>query len=135
MLGCIADDFTGATDLANNLVRAGMRRGADASVSPGTRWTPEAHADRVALKSRTIPAAEAIADSLAALRWLQAPRVRADLLQVLLHLRLHGRRQYRPVTEALLKALGSDFTIAMPGLPGTTSGPCSRATCLWAMYC
>ena len=71
LLGCIADDFTGATDLANNLVRGGMR-------TVQTIGTPEqglastADAVVVALKSRTIPAQDAVAQSLSALRWLQA---------------------------------------------------------------
>ncbi|MBT5897980.1 MAG: four-carbon acid sugar kinase family protein, partial [Rhodospirillaceae bacterium] len=71
LLGCIADDYTGATDLANTLVRQGMRTvqffgppGADVTV-------PEADAVVIALKSRTNPVAEAIGQSLDALRWLQ----------------------------------------------------------------
>ena len=69
-LGCIADDFTGATDLANNLVRAGMRSVQTIGVPDGP---PPAGAEAVvvALKSRTIPAAEAVAQSLAVLRWLR----------------------------------------------------------------
>jgi uncharacterized protein YgbK (DUF1537 family) len=72
LLGCIADDFTGATDLAGNLVRAGMRTvqliGAPA---PGDA-VPDADAVVVALKSRTAPVAEAVAASLASARWLRA---------------------------------------------------------------
>jgi uncharacterized protein YgbK (DUF1537 family) len=69
-LGCIADDFTGATDLANNLVRAGMR----VVQTIGVPAAPVADVDAVvvALKSRTAPVAEAVADSLAAARWLRA---------------------------------------------------------------
>ena len=78
-LGCIADDFTGATDLANNLVRAGMRVVQTIGV-PTAPLASEVHggvhgevdAVVVALKSRTLPAAEAIAQSLQALKWLQA---------------------------------------------------------------
>ncbi len=70
-LGCIADDSTGATDLANNLVCSGMRTGHTIGVPDGAA---PAGADEVvvALKSRTIPAADAVAQSLAALRWLRA---------------------------------------------------------------
>ena len=70
-LGCIADDFTGATDLANNLVRAGMRVVQTIGVPAGPLGA-EVDAVVVALKSRTVPADQAIAESLAALAWLQA---------------------------------------------------------------
>ncbi|MFM8766885.1 MAG: four-carbon acid sugar kinase family protein, partial [Rubrivivax sp.] len=71
ILGCIADDFTGATDLANNLVRTGMRVVQTIGVPTGP-LNVEVDAVVVALKSRTIPAQEAIAQSLDALRWLQS---------------------------------------------------------------
>ena len=70
-LGCIADDFTGATDLANNLVRAGMRTVQTIGI-PGEPLRDEADAVVVALKTRTSPADEAVAQSLAALQWLRA---------------------------------------------------------------
>ena len=71
LLGAIADDFTGATDLCNTLVRRGMRTVQLIDVPrPGTE-IPDAEALVVALKSRTVPAAEAIEKSLAALGWLQ----------------------------------------------------------------
>ena len=72
LLGCIADDFTGATDLANNLVRSGMRTVQTIGVPADAEAPVDADAIVVALKSRTIPADDAVAQSLAALRWLQA---------------------------------------------------------------
>ncbi|HWT38916.1 MAG TPA: four-carbon acid sugar kinase family protein, partial [Paraburkholderia sp.] len=71
LLGCIADDFTGATDLANMLVRGGMRTVQTIGV-PAADTRIEADALVVALKSRTIDAADAVAQSLAALEWLRA---------------------------------------------------------------
>src|SRR3954454_14080064 len=71
LLSCIADDFTGATDLANNLVRAGMRSVQTIGVPDGPLDT-EAYAIVVALKSRTIEGAEAVAQSRDALALLQA---------------------------------------------------------------
>ena len=71
VLGCIADDFTGATDLANNLVRAGMRVVQTIGV-PATPPAAEVDAIVVALKSRTIAPTDAVAQSLAALKWLRA---------------------------------------------------------------
>ena len=71
LLGAIADDFTGATDLCNTLVRRGMRTVQLIDVpGPGTN-IPDAEAVVIALKSRTVPAAEAIDKSLAALTWLK----------------------------------------------------------------
>ena len=54
-LGCIADDFTGGTDLANNLVRAGMRTVQVIGVPDGASPGHDADAVVVALKSRTTP--------------------------------------------------------------------------------
>ena len=71
LLGCIADDFTGATDLANNLVRTGMRVVQTIGVPDGP-LDADVDAVVVALKSRTIAPADAIGQSLAALHWLQA---------------------------------------------------------------
>ena len=73
VLGCIADDFTGATDLANMLVRAGMRTVQAIGVpqAGGEGIAADADAIVVALKSRTIPAADAVAQSLNALHWLR----------------------------------------------------------------
>ncbi len=67
LLGCIADDYTGATDLANTLVRQGMRT-VQFFGPPGPGNTvPETDAVVIALKSRTNPAGEAIEQSQAAL--------------------------------------------------------------------
>ena len=94
ILGCIADDLTGATDLCNNLVRAGMRVALTVDVPRSTGSLP-ADAIVVALKSRTIPPAEAVAQSLAACRWLRKQGAQADLFQNLLNVRLHSKRKYR----------------------------------------
>jgi len=71
LLGCIADDFTGATDLANNLVRAGMRVVQTIGV-PSQAFEGDADAVVVSLKSRTIAPEAAIEQSLAACRWLRS---------------------------------------------------------------
>src|SRR5271163_4313687 len=70
VLGCIADDFTGATDLANNLVRAGMRVVLTVDV-PAEEERVDADAVVVALKSRTVAASVAVEQSLHACRWLR----------------------------------------------------------------
>jgi 3-dehydrotetronate 4-kinase len=70
LLGCIADDFTGATDLANTLVRSGMRTIQAIGVPASDTGIDKADAIVVALKTRTVPKNDAISLSLAACRWL-----------------------------------------------------------------
>src|SRR3954463_10097467 len=72
LLGAIADDFTGATDLCSMLVRGGMRTVQLIGVPSPDLPPPDADAVVVALKSRTVPPRQAIDESLAALQWLQA---------------------------------------------------------------
>ena len=115
-LGCIADDFTGATDLANNLVRAGMRVLQTIGVPEGP-LDVDVDAVVVALKSRTIPAADAVAQSLAALRWLQAAGSRQIYFKYCSTFDSTPQGNIGPVTEALMDALGCDFTIATPAFP------------------
>jgi uncharacterized protein YgbK (DUF1537 family) len=116
LLGCIADDFTGATDLANNLVRAGMRAVQTIGV-PQEPPAGEVDALVVALKSRTIPAADAVAQSLAALRWLQAQGAGQIYFKYCSTFDSTAAGNIGPVTEALMDALGCDFTIACPAFP------------------
>ena len=115
-LGCIADDFTGATDLANNLVRAGMRV-VQAMGVPTQPLDTDADAVVVALKSRTLPHAHAIAQSLAALAWLQAQGAQQIYFKYCSTFDSTARGNIGPVTEALMDALGTDFTIATPAFP------------------
>src|SRR3954469_14586062 len=116
LLGCIADDFTGATDLANNLVRAGMRV-VQAIGVPATPLDANVDAVVVALKSRTIAPAEAIAQSLEALRWLQAQGAQQIYFKYCSTFDSTAAGNIGPVTEALMDALDSDFTIATPAFP------------------
>lgn len=115
-LGCIADDFTGATDLANNLVRSGMRVVQVIGV-PRAPLAEEVDAVVVALKSRTIASAEAIAQSLAALAWLRAQGAGQIYFKYCSTFDSTPRGNIGPVTEALMEALGTDFTIACPAFP------------------
>ena len=127
LLGCIADDFTGATDLANNLVRAGMRVVQTNGV-PSQALTADVDAVVIALKSRTIAPADAIAQSLAALEWLKQAGSRQIYFKYCSTFdSWYGadesnseddkRGNIGPVTEALMEAMGVDFTIATPAFP------------------
>ena len=118
VLGAIADDFTGATDLCNTLVRRGMKTVQLIDVPFAGSPAPDAEAVVIALKSRTVPVADAVTMSLKALDWLKgAPRA-ADFVQILLDFRLDRWRQYRPCRRSiLLDALGANFTLYCPAFP------------------
>jgi uncharacterized protein YgbK (DUF1537 family) len=116
LLGCIADDFTGATDLANNLVRAGMRTVQTIGVPDGS-LALDADAVVVALKSRTIEPADAVAQSLAALAWLREAGCRQFYFKYCSTFDSTDRGNIGPVADALMDALGTDFTIACPAFP------------------
>jgi 3-dehydrotetronate 4-kinase len=115
ILGCIADDFTGATDLANTLTRRGMHTVQTIGIPGGE--APAADAVVVALKSRTIPAAEAVAQSLAACRWLRANGARQIFFKYCSTFDSTDEGNIGPVADALLDELGADFTIACPAFP------------------
>ena len=115
VLGVVADDFTGATDVASMLVRAGMRTVQVIGVPDGP--APAADAIVVALKSRTVPAAEAVQASLAAWRWLAAAGARRCYFKYCSTFDSTPAGNIGPVTDALLTALSSDFTIACPAFP------------------
>ena len=116
LLGCIADDFTGATDLANNLVRAGMRTMQTIGV-PQAPLDADIDAVVVALKSRTIAPDEAVAQSLEALRWLQAQGVQQIYFKYCSTFDSTAQGNIGPGTEALRDAMKTGFTIAPPGFP------------------
>lgn len=116
LLGCIADDFTGATDLANMLVRGGMRTIQTIGV-PAAPLPDEVDAVVIALKSRTIPPADAISQSLAALGWLKGQGCGQIYFKYCSTFDSTPRGNIGPVTEALMDALATDFTIACPAFP------------------
>jgi uncharacterized protein YgbK (DUF1537 family) len=120
LLGCIADDFTGATDLASTLVRQGMRAVQVIGVPPaadGGSSLPEADAVVIALKSRTIPATEAVAQSLAACDALLAAGAKQFLFKYCSTFDSTDEGNIGPVAEALLKRLDGGFAIACPAFP------------------
>ena len=117
LLGAIADDFTGATDLCNTLVRRGMRTVQLIDVPRPDTEIPDAEAVVVALKSRTVPAAEAIEKSLAALAWLREAGARQILFKYCSTFDSTDEGNIGPVAEALMDALGTDFTLFCPAFP------------------
>ena len=120
LLGCIADDFTGATDLANMLVKSGMRTVQTIGVpADGAALDTMVDADAivVALKSRTIAAADAVAQSLAAYEWLRAQGCRQFFFKYCSTFDSTDAGNIGPVADALLDAAGGDFAIACPAFP------------------
>ena len=115
LLGCIADDFTGATDLANTLVKGGMTAVQVIGVPTGP--LPEADAIIIALKSRTAPVGEAVAQSLSACEALLAAGAKQIFWKYCSTFDSTDQGNIGPVADALLKRLGSGFALACPAFP------------------
>jgi uncharacterized protein YgbK (DUF1537 family) len=115
LLGCIADDSTGATDLASMLVKNGMSCVQVIGVPAGP--LPEADAVVVALKSRTAPVGQAVAESLAAAEALLAGGARQLFFKYCSTFDSTDEGNIGPVADALLKRLGSGFATACPAFP------------------
>ena len=116
LLGCIADDFTGGTDLASTLVRAGMRTLQVIGVPEGP-LPDDIDAVVIALKSRTISAEEAVTQSLEALEWLRAAGCQQFFFKYCSTFDSTSRGNIGPVADALADALGVSFAVACPAFP------------------
>ena len=114
-MGCIADDFTGATDLANNLVRAGMRVVLAVDV-PADEASIDADAVVVALKSRTVAPYLAVEQSIQACRWLRRQGARQIYFKICSTFDSTAAGNIGPVIEALMDELGSGFKRRYPGV-------------------
>src|ERR1700727_2186875 len=117
LLGAIADDFTGATDLASMLVRGGMRTVQLIGVPRPEEPAPDADAVVVALKSRTAPVKRAVEDSLAALAWLRRVGCQQFFFKYCSTFDSTDTGNIGPVADALIAALGSGFALACPAFP------------------
>ena len=115
LLGCIADDFTGATDLANMLVRGGMRT--IQTIGLPTSRPENVDAVVVALKTRTIRPEDAVAQSLDALAWLKANGAQQIYFKYCSTFDSTAKGNIGPVMDALMRELKTDFTIACPAFP------------------
>ncbi|OIP87958.1 MAG: hypothetical protein AUK37_00380 [Rhodobacterales bacterium CG2_30_65_12] len=116
LLGCIGDDFTGSSDLANTLARAGMRTVQYVGV-PDRPAAPGVEAGVVALKSRSIPAPEAVTQSLAALDWLRAQGCEQVVFKYCSTFDSTPEGNIGPVAEALADALDAREVIFCPAFP------------------
>ncbi len=116
LLGVIADDVTGATDIAAMLAARGMRAVQMIGV-PRPGETVEADAVVVALKSRTAPVAQAVAESRAALAWLREVGCRQFFFKYCSTFDSTDAGNIGPVAEALLADLDAGFALACPAFP------------------
>ena len=115
-LGCIADDFTGATDLASMLARSGV----NVSLRIGVPLsTPEntAEIEVIALKTRSISASKAIEESLSALKWLKEAGAKKYFFKYCSTFDSTAEGNIGPVSEALMNELKVDQTIYCPAFP------------------
>ena len=119
LLGCIADDFTGATDLANTLVKSGLRTVQLIGIPEVGADIPDADALVIALKSRSIPAKEAVEASVKALKWLKNQGARQFFFKYCSTFDSTVDGNIGPVIDNLMKTLGEKFTISCPAFPDT----------------
>lgn len=116
ILGCIADDFTGATDLASMLARSGVKVSLRIGV-PSEPPTDTAAFEVIALKSRTAPVAEAVAETRAALNWLRSAGAKRFFWKYCSTFDSTADGNIGPVAEALMADLNTDQTIYCPAFP------------------
>jgi uncharacterized protein YgbK (DUF1537 family) len=117
LLGCIADDITGATDLALTLKRSGMRTIQVMGVPADPAPLEEFDAVVVALKSRTNAPAEAIAWSLESLDVLQKAGARQIFFKYCSTFDSTDQGNIGPVAEALIEKLGGEAAFVCPAFP------------------
>jgi uncharacterized protein YgbK (DUF1537 family) len=115
--GCIADDITGATDLATNFVSRGMRTAIFFGVPDDTVAADDLDVAIVALKSRTAPTAEAVAKSTSALGWLRRQNVERIYVKYCSTFDSTEKGNIGPVIDAVLAETGSVSTIVVPSFP------------------
>src|ERR1700751_4730457 len=117
LLGCIADDFTGGTDLANNLVKSGFRTVQAIGIAKSVPQFENIDAVVVALKTRTCPVEQAVLESRNALHWLESIGCRQFYFKYCSTFDSTPRGNIGPVIETLLQELDASFTIACPAFP------------------
>lgn len=116
VLGCIADDFTGATDLAGLLARSGMQVSLKIG-TPSEAPSSTAAFEVIALKIRTLPVDQAIAEARAALQWLQSTGATHFFWKYCSTFDSTAEGNIGPVAEALMADLNTSQTIYCPAFP------------------
>jgi uncharacterized protein YgbK (DUF1537 family) len=118
-LGCIADDYTGASDLANTLTRAGLRTVQTIGVPADALKLPEVDAVVVSLKSRSIEAGLAVSRSRAADKWLRGRGADHVLFKICSTFDSTDAGNIGPVMDALRADSGDAIVLVTPAFPET----------------
>ena len=118
-LGCIADDYTGASDLANTLTRQGLRTVQTIGVPSGDLKLPDVDAVVVSLKSRSIEAGEAVARSRDAEKWLRSRGAAHVLFKICSTFDSTDAGNIGPVMDALRADCGETIVLVTPAFPET----------------
>jgi uncharacterized protein YgbK (DUF1537 family) len=118
-LGCIADDYTGASDLANTLTRAGLRTVQTIGVPSGDLALPEVDAVVVSLKSRSIEAGLAVSRSRSAEKWLRQRGADHVLFKICSTFDSTDAGNIGPVMDALRADAGEKIVLVTPAFPET----------------
>jgi uncharacterized protein YgbK (DUF1537 family) len=118
-LGCIADDYTGASDLANTLTRAGLRTVQTIGVPSDELNLPEVDAVVVSLKSRSIEAGLAVSRSRAADKWLRGRGADHVLFKICSTFDSTDAGNIGPVMDALRTDCGETIVLVTPAFPET----------------
>lgn len=117
VLGCIADDFTGASDAASFLVKGGMRVKLYNGVPKENTGTDDAQAIVIALKSRTSNKEQAVACSLQAADFLKAQGVQQIYFKYCSTFDSTPDGNIGPVADALMEHLNVSCSLLCPSLP------------------
>ena len=120
ILGIIGDDFTGSSDIANNLKKSGMQVSMYAGVpalSPNEAKEQSTEAAVIALKTRTVPIKIAINESLKALKWLKDAGCKQFIFKYCSTFDSTKEGNIGPVIDAIMEKLNTNFTIACPSFP------------------
>ena len=118
-LGCIADDYTGASDLANTLTRCGLRTVQTIGVPSDDLALPEVDAVVVSLKSRSIEAGVAVSRSRSAEKWLRGRGASHVLFKICSTFDSTDAGNIGPVMDALRADSGEDIVLVTPAFPET----------------
>lgn len=117
LLGCIADDFTGASDLASFLANEGIRTLLYSGIPDEESKTEAAEAIVIALKTRTIEKSAAVDQSLAALNWLRKRNAEKIYIKYCSTFDSTREGNIGPVVDAVIETLNVPFTLLCPSLP------------------
>jgi 3-dehydrotetronate 4-kinase len=121
LIGVIADDFTGASDIANTLAKGHVDSPPLHVVQylgvPASAAGDEVEAGVIALKSRSNPAAEAVAQSLAALDWLLSQGCRQIVFKYCSTFDSTPDGNIGPVAMALAARLEAEGVVVCPAFP------------------